>query len=710
MAFENVNFDFIKDQEGFETSGYVPKDREGNILGQSGVTIASGFDLGQRNINDLKGLPEELIAKLSDYVGLKGEAADNAAKKLNITKEEGEIINQFAKQKTLNKLASDWEAKTGQDFNLLPENKATAIASVAFQYGDLEKKTPNFWNQVTSNDWEGAKKNLASFGDKYGERRNRELDYLNKEEKQTTNPFDYFKALQAAGQEEQMINPALFGQRREEERAKGLEQLIEQKLRDSGNTPMMNTEYNQMPMQPQAEGLAALGRGGDSMMVHMQPEEVAGLQQLARANGTSMTVNPMTGQMEAFSLGGLFRAAVPMAVGAMMPGVGTALAAGALTGGAMAAMSGQNPLMGAISGGMGGYGGFNLGAGLGSFGAGQAGTTAATNAARFGGAFGSGAMGAQQAAQAGYSGALSGMTAGAGGAGAGMQAGYTGSLGAFGAPQAAMQGASAAGALGANTFNYGDLTAPAKIDSIKQGFNAAIDNPQGFLTSYGEGSALGGGLKLAGNVGTVASGGLEESDLYPVMTGVKDPRDVYDPNSRLNLSMDTGINEALKKDSGLRLYAEGGTVQPEVMRNIGAGYGGGGGSGNMGLRALLNGSMPNMQTTGVPEGMPIADLIRARRGYMPGPKGRQQLAEGGYLNGEGDGMSDDISALIDGEQEAALSDGEFVIPADVVSHIGNGSSEAGASALYNMMDKIRQARTGSTEQAPEIDAERYMPA
>ena len=413
-----------------------------------------------------------------------------------------------------------------------------------------------------------------------------------------TNPFDYFKALEAAEQEEQMINPALFGQRREEERAKGLEQLIDQKLRDSGNTPMMNTEYNQMPMQPQAEGLAALGRGGDSMMVHMQPEEVAGLQQLAMANGSSLTRNPMTGQMEAFNLGGIFKAAIPMAVGAMMPGVGTALAAGALTGGAMAAMSGQDPLMGAISGGMGGYGGFNLGSGLGSFGAGQAGTTAAANAA-----------------------------------------GYTGSLGAFGTPQAAMQGAGAAGTLGTDTFNYADLAAPAKMDSIKQGFNAAVDNPQGFLESYGEGSALGGGMKLAGNVGTVASGGVEESDLYPTMSGVKDPRDVYDPNSRLNLSMDTGINEALKKDSGLRL-----------------------------------------------------------------------LAEGGYLNGEGDGMSDGISALIDGEQEAALSDGEFVIPADVVSHIGNGSSEAGASKLYGMMDKIRQARTGSTEQAPEIDAERYMPA
>jgi len=428
-----------------------------------------------------------------------------------------------------------------------------------------------------------------------------------------TNPFDYFKALEAAEQEEQMINPALFGQRREEERAKGLEQLIDQKLRDSGNTPMMNTEYNQMPMQPQAEGLAALGRGGDSMMVHMQPEEVAGLQQLAMANGSSLTRNPMTGQMEAFNLGGIFKAAIPMAVGAMMPGVGTALAAGALTGGAMAAMSGQDPLMGAISGGMGGYGGFNLGSGLGSFGAGQAGTTAGVNAAKFGGTFGSGAMGAQQAAQAGYAGSLGGMST-AGGAGA-------------------------AGTLGTDTFNYADLAAPAKMDSIKQGFNAAVDNPQGFLESYGEGSALGGGMKLAGNVGTVASGGVEESDLYPTMSGVKDPRDVYDPNSRLNLSMDTGINEALKKDSGLRL-----------------------------------------------------------------------LAEGGYLNGEGDGMSDGISALIDGEQEAALSDGEFVIPADVVSHIGNGSSEAGASKLYGMMDKIRQARTGSTEQAPEIDAERYMPA
>jgi hypothetical protein len=73
-------------------------------------------------------------------------------------------------------------------------------------------------------------------------------------------------------------------------------------------------------------------------------------------------------------------------------------------------------------------------------------------------------------------------------------------------------------------------------------------------------------------------------------------------------------------------------------------------------------------------------------------------------------MSDDIKANIDGEQEARLADGEFVIPADVVSHLGNGSTEAGAKTLYAMMDRIRKARTGRTRQAPEITADKYLPA
>lgn len=88
----------------------------------------------------------------------------------------------------------------------------------------------------------------------------------------------------------------------------------------------------------------------------------------------------------------------------------------------------------------------------------------------------------------------------------------------------------------------------------------------------------------------------------------------------------------------------------------------------------------------------------------------QYAAGGKFLRGPGDGMSDDIKANINGEQEARLADGEFVVPADVVSHIGNGSSEAGADRLYKMMADIRKARTGKTRQAPEINAKKYLPS
>jgi hypothetical protein len=94
--------------------------------------------------------------------------------------------------------------------------------------------------------------------------------------------------------------------------------------------------------------------------------------------------------------------------------------------------------------------------------------------------------------------------------------------------------------------------------------------------------------------------------------------------------------------------------------------------------------------------------------------GLAYLAGGGmpprYLRGGGDGMSDSIPARIGGKQEARLADGEFVVPADVVSHIGNGSSNAGAKKLYAMMDRARQARTGRTRQAPAVNAQRYLPA
>ena len=79
------------------------------------------------------------------------------------------------------------------------------------------------------------------------------------------------------------------------------------------------------------------------------------------------------------------------------------------------------------------------------------------------------------------------------------------------------------------------------------------------------------------------------------------------------------------------------------------------------------------------------------------------------LKGPGDGMSDNIPATINGRQPARLADGEFVIPADVVSHLGNGSTDAGAKQLHAMMDKVRKARTGNPKQGKEINPKKYMP-
>jgi hypothetical protein len=102
---------------------------------------------------------------------------------------------------------------------------------------------------------------------------------------------------------------------------------------------------------------------------------------------------------------------------------------------------------------------------------------------------------------------------------------------------------------------------------------------------------------------------------------------------------------------------------------------------------------------------------------LPIPKfatgGILALARGGeprYLNGSTDGMEDKVPARIDGGQEARLSHGEFVVPADVVSHLGNGNSESGAQRLYDMMDRIRKARTGTTKQGKQVDPNKFMPA
>jgi hypothetical protein len=94
-------------------------------------------------------------------------------------------------------------------------------------------------------------------------------------------------------------------------------------------------------------------------------------------------------------------------------------------------------------------------------------------------------------------------------------------------------------------------------------------------------------------------------------------------------------------------------------------------------------------------------------GYAGG--GEIAMAKGRYLQGETDGMADELPAQIGRDQPAALSHGEFVVPADVVSHLGNGNSDAGAKKLYQMMDKIRMARTGNKKQGKKINPDSFMP-
>lgn len=115
-----------------------------------------------------------------------------------------------------------------------------------------------------------------------------------------------------------------------------------------------------------------------------------------------------------------------------------------------------------------------------------------------------------------------------------------------------------------------------------------------------------------------------------------------------------------------------------------------------GLMEVLPGQ-PNQSVTFMAEGglSTLGSYTHARGGRM--------------LKGPGDGMSDSIPASIDGKRPARLATDEFVVPADVVSHLGNGSSDAGAKVLYDMMAKVRRARTGSEKQGKQINPNKFVP-
>ena len=117
--------------------------------------------------------------------------------------------------------------------------------------------------------------------------------------------------------------------------------------------------------------------------------------------------------------------------------------------------------------------------------------------------------------------------------------------------------------------------------------------------------------------------------------------------------------------------------------------------------------MPQISLSKLSEFAPTRELAA---GGMTGLGHLGGYSDGGrLLKGPGDGMSDNIPATISDKQPARLADGEFVVPADVVSHLGNGSTDAGAKQLYSMMDKIRKARTGNEKQGKQINPNKFLP-
>jgi hypothetical protein len=468
-----------------------------------------------------------------------------------------------------------------------------------------------------------------------------------------------------------------------------------------------------MALNQLAQNLASRGRHGDSVLVHMSPEEVGGLRSLAKMQGTSLTVNPHTGMPEAFNLGKFFKGLLPtiggMALG-MIPGVGP-LAAGLITGG-ITALTGGNALQ-SIMAGFGGYGGAGIAGKIKGFGA----QLPAAQVAETAQAVSSGAIpgNAQNISMFTPTG-TSVQTANLGAASAG-NALNPANMSMYTPTGAAVQTANLAksatpmpapyagptGAMVGNTTMEAPLMdqVGAGVSDFGRGAKELFTNPSRIKEAFGSNEQA---IKDIGTPLGVA--GLKGID-PPKMA--KYEEDVYDPYAPgLNFNQDTDLRFYAKEGGEVRSYALGGTVgnpsvggglsdlynRPEgqALENIsGDGYG-------IGRLNNLASQQSNEQAKTL--GYAMGGLTALKRGGQPG----------GYLDGAGDGMSDSIPATIEGKQPARLADGEFVIPADVVSHLGNGSTKAGAKHLYKTMAKIRKARTGTIKQGKQINPSKYMPA
>jgi len=176
----SVDWGFIAEREGNKRDVYVPTKGD-KVLGTSGPTVGMGIDLGAWSGDKLRelGVSEELVNKLSPYGGKKKQEALDFVKAnpLSLSKEETDELNSKVKSSILDEIKTQFNKESKTKFEALPSGKQTAVASVFFQYGmNKEKSTwpKNYWSQVTTGDWKGAKANLNNFQDAYDSRRKAE--------------------------------------------------------------------------------------------------------------------------------------------------------------------------------------------------------------------------------------------------------------------------------------------------------------------------------------------------------------------------------------------------------------------------------------------------------------------------------------------------------------------------------------------------------
>lgn len=483
-----------------------------------------------------------------------------------------------------------------------------------------------------------------------------------------------------------------------------------------------------MSLKTLSKKIQASGRGKDSLLVHMSPREVHGLQQLAKIKGGALTTNPETGLPEAGFLEDILPivaagaamyftagAATPMlmsaGMGATSAGILAGAGSGALIGAGSAAIQGQDvgnaALMGGVTGAIGG--GISGAMGGGAPVPGAEGTSAAAANAPVGQAT---QVGTQAINVNPATGAVVDPLAGAGNtfsynpAGEMVPSNYAPQITGSTNPQVANVAAPNPADMG-KTANQlaGDRIMQQQADAVaaaQKDPNASWWSKQTPLEKAGY-STLGAGLVAGLNAppNTVGTGEEDYSSSLQRISPNFRAQEPIQPNPYYRARY-----PVYAAGGGLMAaYQSGGPV--ERMSQMNTALNPQGGLYPQGMVDKTQYALPTQR----PTSMEVLDAGAQRMFASGGIADLGGYSDGGrMLKGPGDGMSDSIPGVIGGKQPARLADGEFVVPADVVSHMGNGSTDAGAKKLYAMMDKVRKARTGKKKQAPAVNTSRFLPA